>query len=139
MMGELVEETPDRVYLEATSPDTNGDEEKKEVNLDFAKEAARRARLQIFTKHLPPFLMHLKKKLSANHLRRIVLSEMISDDFGHKVIERDRRRESKREIMIERERDRDKKGKRKTERYLYISLYIYIYICATICKTNCAK
>ena len=126
MMGELVEETPDRVYLEATSPDMNGDEEKKEVNMDFAKEAARRARLQIFTKQLPPFLMHLKKKLSANHLRRIVLSEMITDDFGHKVIERDRERESKREIIIERERKTEKTRKRKKERYSYISVYIYM-------------
>ena len=56
------------------------------VNTDFAVEAARRARLQIFAKQLPQVLSHLKSRIPANHLRRIVLSETITDDFGSNKI-----------------------------------------------------
>ena len=56
------------------------------MNTDFAVEAARRARLQTFTKQLPDFLSHLKNRIPPNHLRRIVLSETVTDDFGSNKI-----------------------------------------------------
>jgi hypothetical protein len=65
---------------------TVGEQDQKSMNTDFAVEAARRARLQIFTKQLPEFLAHLKTRIPANHLRRIVLSETVTDDFGSKKI-----------------------------------------------------
>ena len=127
MMGEAPEEH-ENLFNDSTATAENGVDTHK-VNTDFAAQAARRARLQIFSKQLPPFLVHIKKKvfvcthvwrcvqrrplvcacvraqrvgflfdliatnftdpspqLPAQHMRRIVLSETITDDFGNKKI-----------------------------------------------------
>ena len=62
MMGEAPEEQPERVFNDSTATDVDGDT-KNGVNTDFAVQAARRAKLQVFSKQLPPFLIHLKKKV----------------------------------------------------------------------------
>ena len=61
MMGEAPEEH-ENLFNDSTATAENGDDTNK-VNTDFAAQAARRARLQIFSKQLPPFLVHIKKRV----------------------------------------------------------------------------
>jgi hypothetical protein len=61
MMGDAPEEHAN-LFNDSTATAEYGDDTNK-VNTDFAAQAARRARLQIFSKQLPPFLVHIKKKV----------------------------------------------------------------------------